>query len=102
MIYMAHNGVGEEAPEGECGRRTGEGLATTTLVRLDKGVDGNQVVRARLAARCVKVTGAAHGVLLAAMPPLEASNRSFRMAVKVGLVWGRGRWQRRKWCLLWM
>jgi len=75
----------------------GRNPTTTKFVRVNKGVDGVDDVRARLCARDFKAMGAKTSVdLFASMPPLEAKKMLFRQAIKEKDVWKKGAWRSKK------
>jgi hypothetical protein len=95
--FMEKLGVGELSSVVECWRNTGRPPTTTKFVRVNKGADGIDDIRARLCARDFKAMGAKTSVdLFASMPPLEAKKMLFRQAIKEKDVWKKGAWRSKK------
>ena len=97
MKFMEEIGVGTEATDAEAWEMTGKAPISTKFVRVNKGTDTEQDVRARLVARDFRVKGDADRFdLFAAMPPLEAKKMLFRQAARSRRTWRRGKWRRMK------
>jgi len=95
--FMEKLGVGELSSVEECWKNTGRAPTTTKYVRVNKGIDGNDDIRARLCGRDFKAMGVKTSVeLFASMPPLEAKKMLFRQAVKEKAVWKKGSWRSKK------
>ena len=87
--FMEGLGVWEESSREECWDATNKGPVSTKWVDIDKGRDGQVLVRSRLVARDFKVKGGANDFdVFAAMPPLEAKRMLMRMAMVEGAVGG--------------
>ena len=87
--FMKKLGVWEPATWEECVQKTGRPPITTKWVDVDKGRDGEVLVRSRLVARDFKVKGDDRGFdVFAATPPLELKRLLFRMARVKGGVGG--------------
>ena len=87
--FMEKIGVWEPATGEECVRKTGRPPITTRWVDVDKGRDGEVLVRSRLVARDFKTKGDDRGFdVFAATPPLELKRLLFRMARVKGSVGG--------------
>ena len=93
--FMEELGVWERSSLEECRRLTGKDPVSTRWVDIDKGRDGEVLVRSRLVARDFKTRGGANDFdVFAAMPPLEAKRMLIRMSRVNGAVRGdphRGR-----------
>ena len=87
--FMQDLGVWEQSSAQECLAKTGRKPTSTKWVDVDKGRDGEVLVRSRLVARDFKVKGDSRGFdVFAATPPLELKRLLFRMARTAGSVGG--------------
>lgn len=87
--FMEKIGVWEDSTWEECVRKTGKPPITTKWVDVDKGRDGEVLMRSRLVARDFKMKGDERGFdVFAATPPLESKRLLFRMAKVKGSVGG--------------
>ena len=89
LQFMEKIGVWEPSSWEECVQQTGRPPITTKWVDVDKGRDGEVLVRSRLVARDFKTKGDDRGFdVFAATPPLEMKRLLFRMARVKGSVGG--------------
>ena len=95
VSFMEGLGVWVASSRNECIEMTGKEPVTTKWVDVNKGRDGEVLIRSRLVARDFKGKHEAHQFeVFAAMPPLEAKRLLFRMAMVEGSIGGderRGR-----------
>ena len=90
--FMHELGVWEQSTSQECWERTGRRPTSTKWVDVDKGRDGEVLVRSRLVARDFKVKGDSRGFdVFAATSSLELKRLLFRMARTSGSVGGHDR-----------
>ena len=79
--FMQNIGVWEPSTWEECMQKTGKGPITTKRVDVDKGRDGEVLIRSRLVARDFKNKNDERNFdVFAATPPLEMKRLLFRMA----------------------
>jgi hypothetical protein len=89
VSFMQNIGVWEPSTWEECMQKTGKAPITTKWVDVDKGRDGEVLVRSRLVARDFKSKNDERNFdVFAATPPLEMKRLLFRMARVKGSVGG--------------
>ena len=87
--FMQNIGVWEPSTWEECMQKTGKAPITTKWVDVDKGRDGEVLIRSRLVARDFKNKNDERNFdVFAATPPLEMKRLLFRMARVKGSVGG--------------
>ena len=90
--FMHGIGVWKASTAAECWEKTGKPPVTTKWVDVNKGRDGEVIVRSRLVARDFRVKGDSRQFeVFAAMPPIEAKRLLFRMAMMSGAIGGNER-----------